>query len=320
MTITARPITDRQSWLEWRKNVVTASRVCQLPAFDCSPFKQNTPLRLFAELRGVEFPDSEDRVMRRGRWLEPAVALAVGELRPDWQIAPAREFLVDDDLELGATPDFYIGGDPRGLGCLQAKTVAPSVYEKEWEGGEVVPFWIVLQTLTECMLRDAAFGVVAALVVDAFNMDCVIHEVPRHPAAEEKIRNEVRRFMADVHAGREPDPDFARDGAMLRLLLPKETPGSIVDLSGNNEIPDKLARRATLNAEIKQHEAEIESIENEVRHIMGEAASIAGLEGWRVTWKTQHRVAYTVPAKDMRVLRINDKRPLDQRPGASDEQ
>ena len=321
MTISSRPITDRQTWLDWRRQVVTASRICQLPAFDCSPFPKCTPLRLYAELRGVEFPDEdENKVMRRGRWLEPAVATAVGELRPDWQILPAREFLLDDELELGASPDFYISGDPRGIGVLQTKTVAPSVYARDWDGGKDVPLWIVLQTLTECMLRDAAFGAVAALVVDAFNMDCVIHEVPRHAPAEEKIRNEVRRFMADVRAGREPSPDFVRDGAMLRLLLPKEVPGTILDLSGNNEMPAKLARRAELCAEIKQHELEIEAIENQIRHLMGEAASIEGLPGWRVTWKTQHRVAYRVPEKDLRILRIQDKRPPDQRPDFNEDQ
>src|SRR5262245_17306965 len=286
MTVKARPIVDRASWLEWRRNIVTASRVCQLPAFDCSPFDKCTPLRLFAELRGVEFPDeSEDKVLRRGRWLEPAVAAAVRELRPDWQVAPAREFLYDEELELGASPDFYIGGDPRGLGVLQTKTVAPSVYAKHWEGGKDVPLWIVLQTLVECMLRDAKFGAVAALLVDPFAMDCVIHEVPRHPAAEDKIKAEVKRFMADVRAGREPDPDFARDGAMLRLLLPKEVPGLIVDMSGNNEIPHKLARRADLIATIKDYDAEVEAIENELRHIMGDAASMEGVPGFRVTWK-----------------------------------
>jgi len=314
MTVTVRPITDRATWLEWRKTVVTASSVCQLPAFDCSPFKEATPLRLYAEKRGVEFPDrSDDKILRRGRWLEPAIGLACSELRPDWQIRAAKEFLTDGAL--GASPDFYLDGDPRGRGVLQAKSVSPAVYAREWQDGQEIPFWIVLQTLTECMLADAAFGVVAALLVDAFAMDCAILEVPRHPAAEAKIRAEAERFMADVHNMIEPDPDFARDGSMLKLLLPKEATGKVLDLTGNNSMADKLAARAELHQRMKVDKAACEAIENELKHLMQDAASAEGLPGWRISFKTSHFNGYTVEPRDSRVLRITDKRPLEERPG-----
>jgi hypothetical protein len=41
---------------------------------------------------------------------------------------------------------------------------------------------------------------------------------------------------------------------------------------------------------------------------MGDAEVGNGLAGWRLTYKVQNRSAYTVPAKDMRVLNIRDKR------------
>lgn len=311
-------ITDKDLWREWRRRVVTASCIGALPAFACHPYM--TPLRLFAEKRGVEFPsDDENPVFRRGRWLEPAVAKAVSERRPDWELEAPGLFFMDEESALGATPDFFIRRDPRGLGVLQTKTVAPHIYKRDWDEGREVPFWIVLQCLTEMMLSGATFGAVAVLLVDAFNMDVAILDVPRHAAAEAKIVAEAQRFMADVAAMKEPEPDFERDGAILRMLIPREIPGTTVDLSGDNALPGMLAQRAKLCFDIKEAEAEIEAIENKVRFLMGEAAVAEGLPGWRITWKTQHRVAYSVPAKDLRILRIADKRAPGERPGNDNE-
>jgi hypothetical protein len=33
-------------------------------------------------------------------------------------------------------------------------------------------------------------------------------------------------------------------------------------------------------------------------------ASTAWLEGWAISWRAQHRKEYTVPAADIRVLRV----------------
>jgi len=314
MAVSIRPIFDRTEWLAWRSKVVTASVVGALPAFDCHPYC--TPLRLYAQLRGVEFPrDDDNPILRRGRWLEPSVAKAVQELRPQWRLEPANQFLVDNEIKLGATPDFYIHGDPRGLGILQVKTVAPSVYARDWDNGSDIPFWIILQCLTEMMLVDAPFGAVAVMLVDPHRMNVVILDVPRHEAAERKIVSEVKRFMAEVAAGHEPEVDFERDGAVLRMMLPREAPGTVIDLGGDNALPGMLARRAQLRHEMDEAKAECEAIENRLRFLMGDAAKVEGLPGWSVTYKTQHRVAYTVPAKDLRILLIRDKRPPEERPG-----
>jgi predicted phage-related endonuclease len=308
--IERRPITSRDEWLEWRREDVTASRVGAL--FGVHPYE--TALRLYAEKRGVEFPNEDNKTMRRGRWLEPAVATAVEEERPQWQLKAPKVYLRDPDLRLGCTPDYFIDGDPRGLGVLQCKTVAPSVYQRDWLGGSEIPFWIVVQTLVECMLADAAFGVVAALLVDPHAMEVAILEVPRHPESEAKIRAAVAAFWICVATGQEPDPDFTRDAETIRLLMPKEQPGKTVDCSGMNELPVKLDERAQLIARIKGDEARCEEIENEIRFLMNDAEVLTGLNGWRITYKSTERAGYTVKPKTMRVLRINDKRPQSEAP------
>jgi predicted phage-related endonuclease len=313
MTVERIAIENKEQWLTLRANDVTASVVPAL--FNCHPYW--TQLKVYALHRGVEFPEKDDEdnpVLRRGRWLEPAVAKAVAERRPEWLIEKANDYFRDPDERLGATPDFFIRGDPRGLGVLQTKSVAKSVYVREWENGTVVPFWCVLQTLTECMLTDAAFGVAAALLVDPHAMDVAILEVPRHPGGEAKIIATLREFWWRVDRGIEPVPDFGKDAAIIKALRPKEVEGKAVDLAGNNYIAEILAQRAALMARIKADNERCEEIENEIKYLMADAEFISGVPGWKVTYKSSDREEYTVAARTVRSLRITDKRPPEERP------
>jgi predicted phage-related endonuclease len=304
MAIERRTIATREEWLEWRKQDVTASTVGAL--FNCHPY--TTPLRLYAEKRGTEFLYEDNRAMRRGRWLEPAVAKAVEEERPSWRLEPASHYYRDPVRRLGATPDFYIHGDSRGLGVLQAKSVAPSVYAREWNDGAEAPLWILLQAVTEGMLVDAAFVAVAALLVDAHNMEVAIHEMPRNLAAEAKIVRAVEDFWTSVDQGIEPEPDFARDASTIRAMWRSEEPTSEIDLSGNNHIPALLEERALLKDSIKTAEERLEAIDSEIKYELKDAAVATGLNGWRVTYRTSHFKEYVVRARDVRILRITDQR------------
>jgi len=305
MTVEHRTITSRDEWLRWRRQDVTASVVGAL--FGVHPY--TTALRIYAEKRGVEFPDADNKTMRRGRWLEPAVATAVEEERPDWKLRAPRLYLRDPDLRLGCTPDYFIEGDPRGLGVLQCKTVAPSVYARDWLGGSEIPLWVTLQALTEMMLADAAFGVVAALLVDAHAMDVAILEVPRHADSELKILVAVKNFWDAVGSGIEPDPNFSRDAEVIKALVPRDTSGKQIDFSGHNELPAMLEERAALMQHIKEGEARCGEIETQVKFLMGDAEIGNGLDGWRITYKVQDTKEYLVKARSSRVLRIKDKRP-----------
>jgi len=298
-------ITSREEWLGWRKRDVTASQIGAL--FNCHPYV--TPLRLYAEQRGTEFVVEDNNAMRRGRWLEPAIAKAVEEVRPEWKLEQAAHYLRDSDLRIGATPDFYIHGDPRGLGILQAKSVAPSVYAREWNNGGEVPLWIILQASTEAMLASADFIVVAALLVDAHQMDVSIHEMSRSSAAEDKIKKAVETFWQNVQLGIEPDPDFVRDADTVRAMWRAERDKDAeVDLSGNNRIPLLLEQRAILKEQNKVNDALLEAIDAEIKFEMKDAAVGVGVPGWRITYKTSFVKSYTVAERTQRVLRVSDLR------------
>jgi predicted phage-related endonuclease len=281
-------VTDRESWLEMRKRDVTASVIGAL--FGMCPYQ--TALGLFMEKTGVEMPEIDNAVLRRGRLLEGAVAQAVAEERPTWKITKATEYLRDPKARIGATPDFYVAGDPRGPGVLQAKTVAPSVYRKEWTE-DSPPFWIVLQNATEMMLADVTWGAIAALVVDPWKLDLHVYEIPRHAAAEKKLRDAVAQFWADVEAGREPKVDYARDGELMSMLYPTSAPGKTIDLTGDNFAPVLLDEREKLSQVIKEADARKDEIETELKAKIGDAES-ALISGWRLTWKSQSRREYTV--------------------------
>jgi predicted phage-related endonuclease len=304
MMIERIPITSREQWLAVRRHDVTASTIGAL--YGAHPYM--SALKLYMTHAGIEFPKKENEAMKRGRLLEPAVGLAVAEERPDWQIVKANEYYRDPGQRLGATPDFYIDGDPRGRGVLQAKTASPHAWEHYWDEGREVPLWIELQCLTECMLTDAAFGVVAVLRVDAFGLDCSITEIPRHSAAEQKIRAAVAQFWRDVAAGHEPQPDYGRDADLLKIIAPREIKGKIIDLSGDNELPALLSQRELLMQEIEGYKTRKTAIDTEIKFKLGDAERGVGIPEWSIIWRTHHVNEYVVAATDQRPLRIHHKK------------
>jgi predicted phage-related endonuclease len=297
-------ITSREQWLrDLRPKNVNASVVAAL--FGVHPHV--SALKLYLAHSGIEFPEEDNPVLRRGRWLEPTIAKAVRELRPEWTVEECASYFRDPERRIGATPDFLIKGDRRGAGVLQAKSVAPTVYKSEWQSGAKIPFWVQLQNLTEAMLTGAAFGAVAVLVVDAYNMDCVIKEIPRHAGAEARIVAAVQQFWSDVQQGREPSPDYGKDSALLTLIAPHATVDKTIDLGGDNELPALLYQREQLMEEIKKFEERKAAIETELKFKMRDAERVVGLPEWNITWKDYSKKEFTVPAKTVRTLHIHHR-------------
>jgi predicted phage-related endonuclease len=301
MSIERHFIESREQWLAVRSQDVTASVVGGL--FGVHPYA--TALKLYLQHSGIEFDDRDNKVKRRGRIMESAVAAAVSEAHPEWRIEKSKYYYRDPDLRLGATPDFLILDDPRGLGVLQTKSVYSFVWERDWHGGTAVPFWIQLQALVEAMMTDAAFAVVAE--VHSFDMDHTEHEIPRHPGAEKRITDAVAQFWLDVEQHDEPDADYGKDAELLRAIAPHEIKGKVLDLSGDNRWPAKLDLREQLVERRDGCIKQIEEIDTELKFDMRDAESVTGLPDWSVSWKTSHRPEYIVRAKDIRTLRIHHR-------------
>jgi predicted phage-related endonuclease len=302
MIVERIPIFSRAQWLELRKPDVTASVVAAL--FNLHPY--TTALKLYYQHNGMEFEFEETKPVRRGRLLENAVAQRVGEEHEDWIIEKCQTYFRAPELKLGATPDFFIHGDPRGLGILQTKTAYPRIFERDWDSGNITPIWTELQLLTEMMLSDAAFGVAA--VIYNYDLDVCIRELPRHATAEGRIKTAVHNFWELMRLGHEPSPDWGKDAELIRLINPRETAAKSIDLSGDNELPDILAERAAVMQRIASLTDRKEEIESQIRYKLGDAAAVSGVNGFKITYKTSHFHGYTVPERDTRVLRIHERK------------
>jgi predicted phage-related endonuclease len=298
------PIASREEWLGLRKQDVTASAIGAL--LGVHPWQ--TIAGLYAEKCGLELPgpDPESAVIRRGNDLEDFIGAKVATLRAEWKVVKNTEYLRDAQARLGATPDFWIHGDPRGVGILQTKTANSRDFAKQWVGEDgddpTPPLWIILQVACESMLADAHFAAVAVQVVGDFRWDCFIIEIPRNRVIEHKLRVAVKQFWDAVAAGVVPELDYKRDADLVALLYPREVEGSIIDLTRDNRASWLCEERARQAEIIREAEAAKVAAETELKEKLADHEA-ALINGWRCTLKTTHRKERLQKAIDFRVLR-----------------
>ena len=302
--IERRVINSIPEWLEWRRHDVTASVVACL--FGEHEYK--TIFELWSEITsGVPVAHKETKLMRRGRRWEPVVCEAVRDERPDWKLRKANVYLRDPSLKLGATPDFFLTLPTGARGVLQSKIVNPAAFRQKWTE-TTAPKWIVLQTLTEMMLARATFGVIAALEIGPYDEDVLhLYEVPRHPVAEKRIKDAVIAFWRAIAAGEVPKPDYARDGALIAAMHAQAKKGSVIDLRGDNRMPQILSDRARVKAEIAEKEAVLKALDTEIKDKIGEN-EIALVNGWTVKVPQINVDAYVREVKAYSYRKIDAKR------------
>lgn len=302
MAIERHEITDRAQWLALRMQDVTASDIAAIVGVD----PNRTPLKVFAEKTGIIPPTGDSPIMRRGRWLEAAVIEALRDEHPTWDVRRAGVYLRDPECRMGATPDAVaIDPEREGVGCIQCKVVSRPVFEREWIDRRA-PLKFELQTLAEAMLIEASWAEVAALVIDTYSAELVEHPVPRHEAAEARIRDAVRGFWRAVDEGRQPQPVYEIDADLIDAYYTDPAPVE-VDLRGDNRLASILVERAEIKARGSADDKRLAALDAEIKAKLGNA-EIGVLPGWRISWKDQQRKEYVVPAATIRVLRVTDRR------------
>jgi predicted phage-related endonuclease len=304
MSVHRTPITSREAWLAKRAENIGASEIAAL--FGCHPYR--TALQLYAEKTGVARTAPASAVLERGHILEPAVAEMARRERPDWRIEKASDYLSAPEWRLGCTPDFWVDCPRRGPGVLQCKTVAKPVYDETWADGP--PLWVLLQTLQEQMLAGVAWGAVGVLITSTYTVAGALHDFARHEATEARIIAAARAFWSDLEAGRPPQPDFDRDGETIRALHPQDN-GAILDLSGDNRLPELLAQYETYAAMGRRAEKELKRVKAEIAAKLGDAAG-AVLPGWRIAFPTRQRAGYEVKPTRYRELRVTRQAETEQ--------
>ena len=301
MAVVITPIENREQWLALRRTVVGASEAGALVGVH----EYQTYFGLWWAKKSDKLPPVEDNpAMERGRRLEPVAIDIIRDRYPHLTITVPREHYADQQYGIGATPDLLAHDPERGEGVIQIKSVAPSVFRRAWLGDMDVatpPMWICIQALLEAELTGSKWCSVAALVVD-HGIDLHLIEVPPHPAIVETIKTEALRFWEMVFSGREPDPDYARDGELIRAMMRPEA-GIEIDLSENNELPSLLDQRETEMALAKEHEEKAKAINAHLLHLMGNA-SRGHFKGGYLSAKTISRAPYQVKATSYLQLKV----------------
>ena len=281
-----------------RPHYLNASEVGAAAGVD--PHKSR--LALHCEKTG-ELPAQEDNeAMQRGRWLESGVVAALIELHPDWDIRyPLDLYLCDPETRQGCTPDAAAGIDGQ-LVNVQLKVVSRPVFERDFAEGP--PDAYLYQTLQEGALTGADRSLLAALIVDTYRAELKLYDVPRHAAAEQRLRDIAAAFWARIARGERPPADVTRDAETVAAMFKISVPEPVLDLSGDNRLAELMPKRAFLKAGIVLHEKLLAEIDTEIKEKLGPAET-ALLPGWKILWKTQHREAYMVPASTRRPLLVN---------------
>jgi putative phage-type endonuclease len=300
MTIETTEIRDRKAWIARRRRDVTASEVAAL--FGKHPYK--TALDLYMDKTGLNAQDtSDDTVLRRGRILEPAVAEAVKEIRPQWQISRSLCYFSKPELRIGGTPDWFVMDQENTCRVLETKTASPDIFEQQWNG--TPPLAWILQTLVQMMVSDLDRGSIACLVT-SFDFPVHIYDVERHKDAENAILEKVSEFWGMVKRGTPPDPDFTKDGASIAKMYPSAT-APAVDWSNDDRAYYLADQYESLTQAITGLETKKDAVAAEIKAKLGEHES-AMLPGWNVSWKEQTRKECVIPAKTIRVLRVSKHR------------
>ena len=313
MSITSTSISDDAQWHDLRKQVIGASEAAAL----VGEHPYLSYWGLWARKRGMLPPPDDNGAMERGRRLEPVAVAMIRDRYPEFDIIvpapvliPPRMHYADAEFGIGATPDMVVEDKQRGQGVIQIKSVAPGEFRKTWRGESdavQVPVWIAIQALMEAHLTGSQWAAVAPLVVD-YGIECPLIEVPLHAGILETIKAEALQFWRRVLQGREPDPDYRRDGALIRAVLGADD-GSEIDLSGDDDLPALVDLREVLMARIRQDEKDKKAIDARIEHRMGNAA-VARFKGGLITFKTVNRAAHEVKAstyRQLRVIRDHDK-------------
>jgi len=301
---------DREAWLLTRGRDVTASQIGAL--FDCHEYCSR--LELYHQKRRTARPTGgtgETSAMRRGRLFEQVAVDMIREDHPDWTIhynAASHTYYRDPRYRIGGTPDLIVEAPGRGQGVIQIKTVGAVTFREKWtdEDGEIEPpLWIFLQAELERYLTGGDFAMVAPLVVDEwFDARLPLIDVPDTPGLIDAMKARSVEFWDQVDQGIEPPADYDRDGPLMDRIFPDADPEHEVDATSDERVERLLRERGNAQKVRRLAVKEIERIDAEIKHLMGEAVVMHVGQGRKVQWRNERRSGRWTAPSNGRVLRV----------------
>lgn len=292
-------IENREQWMGLRGQDITASVAGAL----FQEHQYATRYGLYLEKAGLAPPQeevtptvTEDSIVLppilRGTLFEKTAIEMVRLLKPDWNVFAANNaYYRMPAARIGATPDvFATRPDLPGLGIIQVKTTDGLIFRKKWvnEDGEVeIPAWIAIQAIVEAKLTGASWACVA-LMIGGINTELKLFDIPIHDGVWGRLVEEVGGFWRRVAEQDPPEPDYARDGDLVRSTFDGDE-SLEVDWSADNRVPAILDERAELKVVEKagaDAEKKRKALEVELLVKLGNAAAGRAADGRVVRVKT----------------------------------
>ena len=301
--ITVHRPSSRDAWLALRQTDVTASDAGAL----LGVHDYTTAYELWARKRGLIPPAESNEVMLRGELLEDDALELLHRQKPTWRIGAnvigKQGFYLEDPVNrLGGTPDAFCFDEDNVPGLIEIKTTDHGGFERRWGGREdpQPPLWIAVQATLNAYLAGAQRAHIACLAVGR-TLDLHVITVPVNIGVIKRLQIAATAFWIAVAQNLPPDPDYERDGEVLKALLNKEE-GTTIDLSGDAAFLEALQAKRDLDAEISAMKSQLGRHEALLRHRIGDNA-VAVVDGRIVaTNKLVRRKAYSVGAAEFRKL------------------
>lgn len=250
-------------------------------------------------------PEMEDNEqLLCGRVLQPAICELL-RLKTGYDVRPHDETrqLHHELSWLGATPDSFIHGDPRGLGIGELKNVG-QYNAAEWKGIEP-PLRVAVQVQHQMLVTGATWGISAGLIG---GNKLVYFEFGLHSRLIDAMLPALRTFWGYVES-RTPPPVDGSEGCSesLKRLYPNDNGKSVslpVDACGWFDELTALKRFEKRIAERRM------AIENLVKSAIGESSVGVLPDGRQFTWKqqTSNYPAREAYSSTFRVLRQSTKK------------
>lgn len=276
---------------------------------DASPY--TTRWMLYRRFKhGADIDKPADNRMDWGKRMEPLIlAAAAEELR--LEVIPNRDGANEQVYErrgpLGCTRDATIICPDRGPGAIEAKTVFDyGVWMRDWNAGKTPPKHIEIQLQVQMFVGDGEkpfqWGTIPVWLAGE------LYHFERKPIPKlwAMLEEQATAFLADVAAGREPDP-FGAPVEVLALteMFPTQV-GSVLALEDptteNIAIAEKVRLLKWHGGERLGHEKAEKAIKAELLALAKEHETIALPYGIKVTIKQQSRKAYSVKETTFKVV------------------
>lgn len=295
--ITVEDYQIKDEWLAARNTGIGSSDAAVI----LGESEYSSPLKLYAEKRGLTTPRHEESWQRWGHILETPIAEEV-ERTTGYGISDPGDFTIfrnDDNPWLISTPDRLLDSPKRkGQGICEIKTQTP-FKKHDWDEGPPAPYQIQVQH--QMATLDLDWGVIAVLIGGS---EFRLFEVERNDRFIGAMLAAEKTFWDRVQSENPPE---VGDGSpytfeALRLLYPKDNGEQI-------ELDLKASSWATTWAESRAEIARLETVrdvaESRLRAAIGDATYAIALDGERYSLKAQSRKAHTVeyPETTYRVLR-----------------